>query len=96
MRKACRPRDGAGEGKGISAFHEKGFGNPCGERGGVGMQVMTTEEAIGVLQSVRRNEEQRNNSINKLCNNPSVSIGVCAIDIAIQALREKAAKEGQG
>lgn len=56
---------------------------------------MNITEAIEVLGSVRRNEEIRNDKINKLCTNPSTSIGVTAIDIALTALQEKLEMENQ-
>ena len=57
---------------------------------------MKTRDIIAVLESVKRREIQDNNKINKLCVNPSESVGVEAIDAAITKLAEYENAEEQG
>ena len=47
---------------------------------------MDVQDIIGVLQKVRRREVRDNEKINRLCTNPSDSIGAKAIDAAIKIL----------
>ena len=56
----------------------------------------THEELISVLELVKRRELEHNAKINKLCTNPSESIGANAIDEAISRLNriDKAVREG--
>ena len=47
---------------------------------------MTAKDAIEVLQVIKRKELNDNAKINKLCTNPSESIGAKAIDKAIKCI----------
>jgi len=47
---------------------------------------MTNNEAIDVLKIIRRKELAENAKTNKLCTNPSESIGAKAIEFAIEIL----------
>jgi len=52
------------------------------------MHFKNNAEVIGVLESVRIHERDRNEKINKLCTEPADSIGAAAIDYAIRVLQE--------
>lgn|GEM_PF-6988805 len=50
------------------------------------MQNMTAKDVIDVLQIIKRKELKSSIKINKLCTNPSESIGAKAIDEAIRCI----------